>query len=217
MKYTTIAALLPLASAASLQYEISDFSAACTSDSNYCTYEISITSSDNPKFQQSCDAMATSDDGTLPAVSKTQCGTDTIAVDKAINGGLTLRITSKGGSLEGAYSISSDDLTTTTSGGKTVQSYKGSSSFTIDVISATASVSATTPTTSSAISDSTDSSSASSVSSSASSISTATSGSSSTTGSATSSSASASPTNGATKERAFAGISFAVGLMAFIL
>lgn len=44
MKYTTVAALLPLASAANvnarqdtgIKFEVTDFTAACTSDSDYC-------------------------------------------------------------------------------------------------------------------------------------------------------------------------------------
>ncbi|KAK5634982.1 hypothetical protein RRF57_010694 [Xylaria bambusicola] len=110
----------------------------------------------------------------------------------------------------GSYTIPSDDITTTTSGG---QSYTGDSSFTIDVknASGSASVSGTRTTVStSAVSSATSASSVSSVSSTAASEP-------STTGSTTSSSASPSETNGATQKSAFASVMFAAGLMAFII
>ncbi|KAI6081972.1 hypothetical protein F4821DRAFT_248096 [Hypoxylon rubiginosum] len=217
MKYTTAAALLPLASAANidtrqtndLKYEISDFTAACTVESVYCFYGISIVTSNNPDFKQSCDAMGTSDSGELPAVGETQCGTYTVSVAKSDGGGLVLTVSSRTPRLTGTHAISSGDLTTTTSGGKSVQSYTGDSSFTIDAGSAssaptsTSGTAASTPVTSS-------------VSSTASSVSPNTTPEPSTTGTTTSSSAGPSETNGATRVSAFGGVSFAVGLMAFI-
>ncbi|XXH05958.1 hypothetical protein Hte_012401 [Hypoxylon texense] len=219
MKYTIAAGLLPLVSAANinarqttgLKYEISDFSAACTAESVYCFYGISIVASNNPDFKQSCDAMGTSDSGELPAVSETQCGTYTVAVAKSDDGGLVLTVSSRSQRLSGTHTISSDDLTTTTSGGKSVQSYTGDTSFTIDTGSSssastsTAGTTASTPITSSV----------SSASSSASSVSPNTTLDPSTTGTTTSSTAGPSPTNGATRGSAFAGVPLAVGLMAF--
>ncbi|KAI8622857.1 hypothetical protein F5Y19DRAFT_44851 [Xylariaceae sp. FL1651] len=220
MKYTTAAALLPLASAANvstrqatgLKYEISGFSAACQPESTYCFYGMSIVTSNNPDFHVGCDAMGTSDNGKLPAVNETQCGTYTISVAKSNDGGLVLTVNSDKEPLTGTFTISSDDLTTTTSGGSTVQSYTGDSAFTIDVenaSSASASASGTTASTLPA-------SSASSASSSTSSISPTTTSEPSATGTTTSSTPSATKTNGGTRESAFAGVPFAVGLMAFI-
>ncbi|KAI3325240.1 hypothetical protein HD806DRAFT_492392 [Xylariaceae sp. AK1471] len=220
MKYTIVTALLPLASAANintrqatdLKYEISGFSAACQPESTYCFYELSIVTSNNPEFQVGCDAMGTSDNGKLPAISETQCGTYTISVAKSDDGGLVLTVNSDMKPLTGSFTISSDDLTTMTSGGSTVQSYTGDSAFTIDIkngSSASTSASGITASTPTA-------SSASSASSSTSSISPTATSEPSTTGTTTSSTASASETNGATRESAFAGVPFAVGLMAFI-
>ncbi|KAI1191170.1 hypothetical protein F5B17DRAFT_383925 [Nemania serpens] len=221
MKYTAAAALL-LASAASidarqaadLKYEISDFSAACTTESTYCFYEISIVTSNNPEFKVSCDAMGTSDNGDLPAVSETQCGTYTVSVAKLDDGGLVLTVNSDRGRLTGFYTIPSDDLTTTTSGNRTVQMYGGDTSFTIDVknassASTSASGTSTTASISTALSSLSATLSASSVSSTAVSEPSAT-------GPTTSSSPSPSATSGATRESAFAGAMFAAGLMAFI-
>ncbi|KAH8205130.1 hypothetical protein TruAng_000695 [Truncatella angustata] len=212
MKYTTAAVLLPVASAASidarqateLKYEISDFSAACTAGSIYFT-------SNNPEFKQGCDAMGTSDNGELPAVRKTQCGTYTISVAKLDDGGLVLTINSGLERLTGTFTISSDDLTTTTSGESTVQSYAGDSAFTIDIknaSSASASASGATASTPTA-------SRASFVSPSASSASRTTASEPSTTSTTTLSSASPSETSDATRESACAGVLFAIGLMAF--
>ncbi|KAI0187129.1 hypothetical protein EV127DRAFT_513996 [Xylaria flabelliformis] len=218
MKYTAATALLPLlASAANidarqttdLKYEISGFSAACTVDSIYCFYEISIVTSDVPDFKESCSATGTSDNGELPAISKTQCGTYTISVAKLDDGGLVLTVGSNSGRQTGSYTISNKDLAISTSSDHTVQSYDGDTSFTIDVKKASpastsgsgASISTpifTVPYYPSA------SSSASSVSSTAASES-------STTGSMTSSSPSPSETNAAVQESAFAGAMFALG------
>ncbi|KAJ5811918.1 hypothetical protein N7474_008219 [Penicillium riverlandense] len=217
MKFTTVAALLPLAWAAKidatdLKYEISDFSAACTPKSIYCFYEISISTSNNPKFTQGCDVMGTSDNGELPAVSETQCGTYTVSVAKSGDGGLVFTINSDMEPLTGTFPISSDDLTTTESGGSTVQLYTGDSTFTIDAkIRSSASASASSPTASTLTGSSA------SASSSASSVSPTAASEPSTTGNTTSSSASPSETNGATRGSAFAGVPFAVGLMAFML
>ncbi|KAH6652331.1 hypothetical protein BKA67DRAFT_661078 [Truncatella angustata] len=219
MKYTTAAVLLPVASAASidarqateLKYEISDFSAACTAGSIYCFYEVSIVTSNNPEFKQGCDAMGTSDNGELPAVRKTQCGTYTISVAKLDDGGLVLTINSGLERLTGTFTISSDDLTTTTSGESTVQSYAGDSAFTIDIknaSSASASASGATASTPTA-------SPASFVSPSASSASRTTASEPSATSTTTLSSASPSETSDATRESACAGVLFAIGLMAF--
>ncbi|KAI0460528.1 hypothetical protein F5B21DRAFT_12415 [Xylaria acuta] len=224
MKYTSAAAFLSLASVANidarlatdLKYEISDFSAACKPESIYCLYEISIVTSNNPEFKVSCDAIGTSDNGELPAVGKTHCGTYTISVAKSDDGGLILRVKSNIEPLAGTFTIPTDDLTTTTSGESTVQSYTGDSAFTIDIedassASASASASALGTTASTATA-----SSASSASSSASSVSPTAASEPSATGTTTSSSTSPSETNGASRESAFAGVPFAVGLMAFI-
>ncbi|KIN03337.1 hypothetical protein OIDMADRAFT_177610 [Oidiodendron maius Zn] len=227
MKYTTAAALLSLASAANLSYEISDFSAACTPGSTNCLYELTIATSNNPEFKESCEAIGASNNGELPAVGATQCGTYTISVAKSDNGGLVLTVNSVTESLTGTFTISSDDLTTTTSGASTVQSYTGDSAFTIDIQNAsstsastsgtTASVSGTTASASGTTASTLTASSASSASSSASSVSPTAASTPSTTGTTTSSSASPSKTNGATRESAFAGVLFAIGLMACTL
>ncbi|TRX96477.1 hypothetical protein FHL15_002749 [Xylaria flabelliformis] len=223
MKYTPAVALLPLlASAANidarqtadLKYEISDFSAACKVDSIYCFYEISIVTSDNPEFKVSCDATGTSDNGELPAISKTQCGTYTISVAKLDDGGLVLTVGSNSGRLTGSYIISNKDLAISTSSDHTVQSYDGDTSFTIDVKSASsASTSASGTSTTTPIFTAPFSPSA---SPSASSVSSTAASEPSTTGSTTSSSPSPSKTNGAARESAFAGAMFAVGVMAFM-
>ncbi|KAI0405714.1 hypothetical protein F4802DRAFT_561648 [Xylaria palmicola] len=217
MKYTAAAALLPLlASAANinarqatdLKYEISDFSAACTTENNYCFYGLSIVTSDNPDFKVSCDAPGTSDNGELPAVGETQCGTYTVSVSKSDDGGLVLTVNSNRGRLTGTHSIPGNDLESSTSGDRAVQSYKGDTSFVIDVKNASsASGTSTITATPTASSSPSDSSSASSVSS------TAASGPSTT----TSDSAGPSETSGATRERAFAGVMFSVGLLAFMI
>ncbi|KAI0446381.1 hypothetical protein F4803DRAFT_41722 [Xylaria telfairii] len=224
MKYTAAAALLPLlASAANidarqttdLKYEISDFSAACKVDSNYCFYEINIITSNNPDFSVSCAAMGTSDNGDLPAVSETQCGTYTIAVAKSDEGGLILTVTSDRGRLTGTHTILNKDIEISTSGDHTVQSYGGDTSFTIDVKHAS-STPASTSDASTVTSIATASSSPSASSSASAVSSTATSEQSTTGPTTTSSSASPSDTNGATRESAFAGAMFGVGLMAFM-
>ncbi|KAI4864867.1 hypothetical protein F4820DRAFT_422401 [Hypoxylon rubiginosum] len=154
--------------------------------------------------------MGTSDNGELPAVSETQCGTYTVSVAKSDDGGLVLTVNSDTVRLTGAHTISSDDLTTTTSGGKTVQSYTGDSSFTIDAKNGSSgSASASGATTSAPTASST-----SSTSSSASSVSPSAVSDPSTTGTTTSSTAGPSETNGAARQSALAGVLFAVGLMA---
>ncbi|KAI0485635.1 hypothetical protein F4859DRAFT_471903 [Xylaria cf. heliscus] len=227
MKYTVAAALLPLlASAANigarqatgLQYLISGFTGTCT-DTTTCLYEISIITSNNPKFQISCDAPGDSTNGDLPAVSPIKCGTYTIAVSKPADGGLILTVSGSSGT--GTHAISSDDLHTTTANGQSLQSYVGDSSFTIDIgstSSGSSSGSTSVSGTSTAASTPTASSSSSSSSAASSSASSASSAAStpSTTGTTTSSSSTPSPSNGATRESAFAGVAFAAGLMAFL-
>ncbi|KAJ5611351.1 hypothetical protein N7510_008070 [Penicillium lagena] len=206
MKYTIAAALLPVAWAANidarqatdLKYEISDFGAACSPDSIYST-------SNNPEFKQGCDPMATTVDGELPALSETQCGTYTISVAKSDDGGLVLTVNSDMEALTGTFTIPSDDLKTIREGKGTVQEYTGDSTFTIDIKNASSASGSASGTTAS-----------NPTASSASSVSPTAASEPSTTGTTTSSSASPSETNGATRESAFAGVLFAMGLMAFI-
>ncbi|KAH8163857.1 hypothetical protein CIB48_g4385 [Xylaria polymorpha] len=224
MKYTAAAALLPLLAPAAnidarqttdLKYEISNFSAACKVDSNYCFYEISIVTSNNPEFKVSCDATGTSDTGDLPAVGQTQCGTYTIAVAKSDEGGLVLTVTSDRGRLTGTHTILNKDIEISTSSDHTVQSYRGDTSFTIDVKNAS-SASASTSGTNTITSIATASTSPSASSPTSSISSTTTSTPSTTNPTTTASSANPSDTNGATRESAFAGVMFGVGLMAFM-
>ncbi|KAK6219333.1 hypothetical protein LQW54_002321 [Pestalotiopsis sp. IQ-011] len=219
MKYTTVAALLPLAASANInarqdtdiKFEVTDFTAACTSDSDYCWYGISLVTSNNPEFGQSCQAMGNSTDGHLPAVPETQCGTDKISVATTDDGGLVLTVSGDNGRLTGTHTISSDDLKTETSGDKELQSYTGNPDFTIDVSSASSSSGTSSGTTAS----STATASTSSVAPTTTETSTTESSPSSTTGSATSSATSASQTNGAIRESASTAALFIFGLFGF--
>ncbi|KAI1359506.1 hypothetical protein F5Y08DRAFT_77268 [Xylaria arbuscula] len=224
MKCVIAIALLPLLvfaahldayEAADLKYEISNFSADCILANRTCVYDISIITSDNPEFKVSCQALASTEKGELPAIDETQCGTYTIAVAKSDDDGLILTVKSNGKRLMGTYTIPNSEITTTPSDG---QSYTGDSSFTIDVNNASSgstSVSGTsTPVSTSTVSSA---SSASSSVSSVSSVSSTATSRPSTTGTTTSSSVSPSDTNGATQESAFAGLMFAAGLAAFII
>ncbi|KAI0140358.1 hypothetical protein BJ166DRAFT_598179 [Pestalotiopsis sp. NC0098] len=218
MKYTTVAALLPLASAANvnarqdtgIKFEVTDFTAACTSDSDYCWYGISLVTSNNPEFGQSCQAMGNSTDGHLPAVPETQCGTDEISVATTDDGGLVLTVSGDNGRLTGTHTISSDDLKTETSGDKELQSYAGDPDFTIDASGASSPSGSPSGTTAS----STATASTSSVAPTTTETSTIES-SPSTTGSATSSSTSPSQTNGAIRESASTAALFIFGVFGF--
>jgi hypothetical protein len=66
-----------------------------------------------------CDAIGTSNNGELPAVNETDCGTYTVSVAKP-NSGLVLTVNSDKDTLTGSHTISSDDLTITTSGGSSL-------------------------------------------------------------------------------------------------
>ncbi|KAI1147969.1 hypothetical protein F4825DRAFT_118388 [Nemania diffusa] len=224
MKYTVAAALLPLlASAANidarqatdLKFEISNFTAACTPDIIDCVYSITIIVSDNPDFSESCQAFGTNTDGTLPAVNEMQCGTYTLSVAKLNDGGLNLTIGSESDRLTGSYTIPSDDLVISTSGDHKEQSYVGDTSFNIDAKHAS-SASSPASGTSTSTTASTPITSSSSASSPTSSVSSTTASEPSTTGTTTSSSPSPGETNSATRESAFAGVMFAVGLIAFM-
>ncbi|CAJ2508312.1 Uu.00g094980.m01.CDS01 [Anthostomella pinea] len=151
MKFTTAAAaLLPLASASvsatgmnarqatDMKFEISDFSAACTSERGYLTNS-AWPPARTPDFQVSCDALSWSGDGKLPAVGQTQFGSYTVSVAQLDDGGLALTVKSVKEAVAGTYTVSKDDLKATTSGESAVQSYAGVSDFTIDVDSASSS------------------------------------------------------------------------------
>jgi len=47
---------------------------------------MSIVTGHDPEFEQGCGAMGTSDNGEMPTVSETQCGTYTILVAKEVGG-----------------------------------------------------------------------------------------------------------------------------------
>ncbi|KAI2634131.1 hypothetical protein GGS26DRAFT_589975 [Hypomontagnella submonticulosa] len=217
MKFATVAALLPLALAANiemrqasgLKFLISDFSAACTPESTTCVYDLTIRTNDNPDFSVGCEVSGTSDNGDLPAVSKTKCGTYSVSVAKSGNDGLILSVTLDMKRLTGTYTIPSSDLSTKTSGDKKVQSYTGKLAFNIDIQNASS--------TSAPASSTTTSTSTTSASSTSSSASSTTASEPSTTDTTTSSSASPSPTNGATRESGFGGALFAAGLAALII
>ncbi|KAI0191062.1 hypothetical protein F4808DRAFT_398374 [Astrocystis sublimbata] len=222
MKYATAAALLSLASAASietrdtadLKFEITDFLAACAPSTTYCLYQISIVTSDNPDFTISCDAMGESDSGELPAVSKTQCGTYTMSVDKSESGDLVLTVGGKRGRLSGTHTLSKDDLTWAEFDEDKVQAYTGPDHFTIDVTDSRASGSTTSNT------DDAPTTSVSPVSSMASSTATPATGTDSSEPSAesTTSSSAVSPTEtgAATREIAYGGLFAAFGIMALV-
>ncbi|KAK8117393.1 uncharacterized protein PG998_005674 [Apiospora kogelbergensis] len=146
MKSTFAAALLPLvASAVNAQsskpaeytYEIREFSAECNSYSVYCWYNFDgMRTSTNPDFSQGCSVLNTSESGLLPAVEPMQCGTYVISVGRPEGdqkGPVVLTVYARSDKLVGTYSISPDDLTIAKAeGGKTVQSYKGKKSITIE-------------------------------------------------------------------------------------
>ncbi|KAI0385409.1 hypothetical protein F5Y04DRAFT_245779 [Hypomontagnella monticulosa] len=219
MKYAAVLALLPLASAANfaarqasdVKFEISDFAAACTAEDTLCFYELSVVASDNPNFKVGCSVSGTSDTGELPAVEKTKCGTFSVSVAKADNGGLVMTVTQDSKRQTGTYTIPSSDITTTASDAKKIQSYSGKSSFTIDTNGGSSSGSTSSSSTSAPTTSST------SDSSSTSSTAPTNTPEQSTTGTTTSGSAGPSQTNGATRDSAFAGVPFAIGLMAFVL
>lgn len=189
--------------------------------------------STNPDFSQGCSVLNTSESGLLPAVEPMQCGTYVISVGRPEGdqkGPVVLTVYARSDKLVGTYSISPDDLTIAKAeGGKTVQSYKGKKSITIEARknpnsapepvskhftdpASTAPVPASTGTSAPGLTVS------SPPDASATATADAASGPSRTAGTETSGSAAPSETpNGANRGSAFAGVSFVAGLMAFVL
>ncbi|KAK8052408.1 hypothetical protein PG993_003793 [Apiospora rasikravindrae] len=239
MKYATAAtaatALLPLASAAhvgarestGLTYQISDLDAGCSPSygTTYCYYSMTVHKSDNPDFGVGCEAGGESPDGALPASDKAwDCGPYTLTVSKAGDGGLEFLLNEPRKHMAGTFTVRKDELkpkATQNGDGKEGQvwSYREGKPFDVKVesgkealppISAAPSGSAAgehLPTASSASAVSTASSGSASASTTAASSETS------------ASSPSAGPSdkaNGATRESAFAGVLFLVGLMALV-
>lgn len=173
-------------------------------------YGISLVTSNNPEFGQSCQAMGNSTDGHLPAVPETQCGTDKISVATTDDGGLVLTVSGDNGRLTGTHTISNDDLKTETSGDKELQSYAGDPDFTIDASGASSPSGSSSGTTASSTATVSTSSAAPTTTETS-----TTESSPSTTGSATSSSTSASQTNGAIRESASTAALFIFGVFGF--
>ncbi|KAI0395569.1 hypothetical protein F5Y17DRAFT_474270 [Xylariaceae sp. FL0594] len=210
MKLTTAAALLPLLAsavefdarqAADLKFEIQDFSAVCTPEDANCLYQFSISTSDTD-FTAGCDALGTSEKGQLPTSSEGKCGTYIVEFAKLDDGRLRMVVNQRQRHLTGIYYISGDDITTAASGG---QSYTGDSSFAIE-----AKPEGSLPTSAPATTSSTSTTTTTPSPTTAPEPTTAT-------GTPTSSSPAPNESNGATRDRASAGVMFAAGLLAYIL
>ncbi|KAF7533146.1 hypothetical protein G7054_g7333 [Neopestalotiopsis clavispora] len=228
MKYTTAAAtVLPLALAAELSsrqltditFELSDFKASCEDYNGYGGYDYYCT----PDFGIGCDVSGSSTDGTLPAVPEMGCGTYKVTVETKNGGGLYLTVYLRMDEVIGTHVIDASDLATTEEAdgsGKSLQSYVGETSFTIDTYvsgsgsttlpSSMETATATTASTASASGATTQ------VLTTSSAASAETSGS-ATTGTTTSSAASSTETSGALHEGVWTGALLLCGLIGFAL
>jgi hypothetical protein len=167
--------------------------------------------------------MGASADGTLPAVPEMQCGTYKVTVETKDGGGLYLTVYLRMDEVIGTHVIDASDLATTEEAdgsGKSLQSYVGETSFTIDTYvsdsgsttlpSTMETATATTASTASASGATTQVLTTSSAAS-------AETTESATTGTTTSSAASSTETSGALREGVWTGALLLCGLIGFAL
>lgn len=194
-----------------------------TDKSTQSSYEINIRSSNRPDFGIGCDVSGPSTDGTLPAVPEMGCGTYKVTVETKDGGGLYLTVYLRMDEVIGTHVIDASDLATTEEAdgsGKSLQSYVGETSFTIDTYvsdsgsttlpSSMETATATTASTASASGATTQ------VLTTSSAASAETSGSAAT-GTTTSSAASSTETSGALHEGVWIGALLLCGLIGFAL
>ncbi|KAK8010050.1 hypothetical protein PG990_009015 [Apiospora arundinis] len=225
-----------------VKYKISEFETICEDayGVKWCGYEFQISTSDNPLFGEGCSSVDKTTDGKLSSAPLTECGTFAFAVEKQGDGNsFIVTVNHKQKYLTGNFTIRRDELksvepqTVTMDDETTYQpwyeqlSYRDGDAFDVDtqrtvmmegdegydelVYSMALTATETgMPTAKAAMATAVSSGSPASASASPTVAAKA-----STTGTETSTSTSPSETNGATREGAFAGVMFGMGLMAF--
>ncbi|ROV96937.1 hypothetical protein VSDG_04092 [Cytospora chrysosperma] len=132
---TFLALASAMAVSATPAFTVSDFSASCVPHSGQCLYSFSCIRPQSMDINAiKCSKMVTGSDGSLPTVPEGTCeqSSRTWAINKNADGSLLFQISwpvSRLTNETASYTIPATDLTFSTTGASTQQSYTGPTTF----------------------------------------------------------------------------------------